>query len=128
MSTYHALIIDDNANNVEVLEGLLGGQGLSCTSIQDPTGVQAVLANLGHVDVVFCDLEMPKIDGFQLLPILRQALGRSVPIVTYTVHLSEMDEARKVGFDGFLGKPLDADRFPELLKRILNGQAIWELP
>jgi two-component system cell cycle response regulator DivK len=63
-----------------------------------------------------------------LLSILRQQLGKSVPIITYTVHLSEMDMARKMGFDGFLGKPLDADRFPELIKRILNGKSVWELP
>ncbi len=128
MTTHHALIIDDNANNVEILEGLLAGQDISCTSVLDATRVDVVLEKLATVDVVFCDLEMPKVDGFHLLPILRQRLGRSVPIITYTVHLSEMDMARKVGFDGFLGKPLDADRFPGLLKRILNGQAIWELP
>ncbi len=128
MPTYHALIIDDNTNNVEVLEGLLAGQAISCTSILDPTRLDTALQNLERVDVVFCDLEMPKVDGFHLLPLLRQKLGRSVPVITYTVHLSEMDNARRVGFDGFLGKPLDADRFPALLKRILDGQAIWELP
>ncbi len=128
MPTYHALIIDDNANNVEVLEGLLAGQAISCTSVLDPMRLDEALQNLERVDVVFCDLDMPTVDGFHLLPILRQKLGRSVPVITYTVHLSEMDSARRVGFDGFLGKPLDADRFPGLLKRILDGQAIWELP
>jgi two-component system cell cycle response regulator DivK len=128
MSTHHALIIDDNANNIEVLEGLLAEQGIFVYTSQDPTRVDAELQKLDGVDVVFCDLEMPKVDGFQLLPMLRRQLGSSVPIIAYTVHLSEIDTARKVGFDGFLGKPLDADRFPELLKRILNGQSIWELP
>ena len=77
---------------------------------------------------MFCDLEMPKVgSGSNSCPYCGS--GRtSIPIITYTVHLSEIDTARKVGFDGFLGKPLDADRFPGLLKRILDGQSIWELP
>jgi CheY-like chemotaxis protein len=128
MSTHHALIIDDNANNVEVLRGLLAEEGISSTSVLDPTRVDTELQGPEQIDIVFCDLEMPKVDGFQLLPMLRRVLGRSVPIITYTVHHSEIDTARRVGFDGFLGKPLDADRFPGLLKRILNGQSVWELP
>jgi two-component system cell cycle response regulator DivK len=128
MSTPHALIIDDNASGAEVLAGLLAEQGISHTAVLDPTRVGDELQKLPKVDVIFLDLEMPKIDGYQLLSILRQQLGKSVPIITYTVHLSEMDTARKMGFDGFLGKPLDADRFPELIKRILNGKSVWELP
>ena len=128
MTTPHALIVDDNANGAEVLAGLLAEQGISHTAVLDPTRVSAELQKLPKVDVIFLDLEMPKIDGFQLLSTLRQQLGKSVPIITYTVHLSEMDTARKMGFDGFLGKPVDADRFPELIKRILNGKSVWELP
>ena len=128
MHTYYALIIDDNANNIEVLRGLLSEQEFVCASVQDPRQAEAALERLDHIDVVFCDLEMPKINGFKLLPLLRQRLGNAVPIITYSVHHSEIDTARKAGFDGFLGKPLDADRFPGLLKRILNGQSVWELP
>ncbi len=128
MSTRHALIIDDNLNNLEVLEELLTEQNFSYTAIQDPTRVSDELQSLAQVDVVFCDLEMPKLDGFQILSILREQLGQSVPIITYTVHLSEIDKSRRMGFDGFLGKPLDAERFPVLISRILAGEAVWELP
>jgi two-component system cell cycle response regulator DivK len=38
-----------------------------------------------------------------------------------------MDRARAAGFDGFLGKPLDPDRFPDQIQKILNGQPVWEL-
>jgi two-component system cell cycle response regulator DivK len=128
MSTPHALIVDDNANGAEVLAGLLAEQGISNTIVLDSTRASAELRKLPKVDVIFLDLEMPKLNGFQLLPILRQQLVEAVPIITYTVHTSEMDAARKLGFDGFLGKPLDADRFPALIKRILDGKPVWELP
>ncbi len=124
----HALVIDDNRNNLEVLAGLLAEQGIACSGVNDPTRVNAELQNLPAIGVVFCDLEMPRMDGFEVLQILRERFGKSLPIIAYSVHLSEINLARKMGFDGFLGKPLDADRFPELIRRILNGQPVWELP
>ena len=49
-----------------------------------------------------------------------------VPIVAYTVHMSELDAVYEFGFDGFICKPLDDERFPNQLGRILNGEGVWE--
>jgi two-component system cell cycle response regulator DivK len=38
-----------------------------------------------------------------------------------------MQKARQAGFDGFLSKPLDADVFPEQVRRILSGESVWEM-
>jgi two-component system, cell cycle response regulator DivK len=38
-----------------------------------------------------------------------------------------MAKARQSGFNGFLGKPLDPDRFPDQIQRMLNGAPIWEI-
>jgi len=37
-----------------------------------------------------------------------------------------MERAHSAGFDGFIGKPLDPDRFPGQIRRILQGAAVWE--
>lgn len=128
MSNPHALIIDDDKNNLEVLAGLLTAEGLTYTAVKDPTKVAAELLNIERIDVVFCDLEMPRMNGYQLLAMLRELLGPSTIIIACTVHISEIDVTRKIGFDGFLGKPLDAERFPNQLKSILSGRSVWELP
>jgi hypothetical protein len=39
-----------------------------------------------------------------------------------------MMQPHALGFDGFLGKPLDSARFPEQLDRILAGKPVWEIP
>ena len=51
-----------------------------------------------------------------------------MPIVAVTAEASveQMNKAREAGFDGFLGKPLDPDRFPDQIRRILNGEQVWE--
>ncbi len=128
MTNPHALIVDDNANNLEVLAALLDVQGITYTAVKDSVKVGSVLETIAKIDIVFCDLEMPQMDGYELLSALRQQLGASVPIVACTVHLREIATTREMGFDGFIGKPIDSDKFPDQVARILNGQAVWELP
>lgn len=121
----HALIIDDNPQNVRVLAQLLAKQGASCTEITNPKHLQNVLPTLDQVDVVFLDLEMPGENGFSVKEKLRTELA-GTPIIAYTVHISEINVVREHGFDGFLGKPLDNTRFPGQFARILKGESVWE--
>ena len=127
MSNKHALIIDDNTSNMNVLVRLLEKENVSSTRVLDPKQLKNTLQSIGGVDIVFLDLEMPMIDGFQVFDQLKaDPRFDGVPIVAYTVHVSELNEAHRYGFDGFLGKPLDSDRFPDQLQRIFNGEGVWE--
>jgi len=126
MSEIHALIIDDNSDNVGVLAQLLSMEGVSYTGVLDTRRLDAVLQKLARVDVIFLDLEMPNVDGYTLLQTIKSnPTLKTVPVVAYTVHVSEISTARKLGFHSFLGKPLDADRFPDHLARILRGEGVW---
>lgn len=121
----HALVIDDNVQNLKVLVKLLAKQGVRCTEVLDPRKVANILPSIGSVDVVFLDLEMPNLNGYKVKDMLRRHLG-ATPIIAYTVHISEINTVKQLGFDGFLGKPLDNARFPEQLQRILGGEPVWE--
>jgi two-component system, cell cycle response regulator DivK len=127
MSDKHALIIDDNSKNVSVLARMLAAEQVKTTQLTHPKQLDSILAALGQVNVVFLDLEMPDMDGYQVLQQLKaDPQFQGVPIVAYTVHLSEITVAHEHGFDGFIGKPLDSDQFPNQLARILNGEPVWE--
>jgi len=121
----HALIIDDDRMNAIVLEKLLENEGLTSSVIDHPAGLQNILAEMTALHVVFVDLELPSNDGYEVLAFLRTQLGTNVPIVAYTVHISESVTARQKGFDGFLGKPINRQDFPSNLRRILNGERVW---
>jgi two-component system, cell cycle response regulator DivK len=125
MPETHALIIEDNPTNIEVLTELLSVLGATFTTIQDPTHLERCLLGLPTVDIVFVDLEMPKRNGYEVLKILR-TYPIEAPIVAYTVHTSEINTAKESGFDSFLGKPLRGDRFPHQLSKILSGEPVWE--
>ncbi len=124
MSDVHALLIDDNPQNLRVLSQLLAKQGVATTEVNDPIGIENLLPTL-QPDVVFLDLEMPGSDGYEVRELIRSYYV-DTPIIAYTVHISEINHARDVGFDGFLGKPLDTTRFPEQLARILRHEPVWE--
>ncbi len=129
MSGMHALIVDDNANNMGVLGELLTLEGVQFTSLLDPKHLETTLQNISRLDVIFLDLEMPGIDGYEILQFLQEDDQLStIPVVAYTVHVSEINTARQLGFHSFLGKPLDADKFPEQLACILSGEHVWSLP
>jgi CheY-like chemotaxis protein len=122
----HALIIDDDAYSVYIMERLLDLQDITYTSVKDPTRLESVIEGLEAVDIIFLDLEMPKLDGYEVLEILRGHFGESVKIVACTVHTSQLNMTRKLGFSSFVAKPLDSDRFPQHLRRILAGEPVWE--
>jgi two-component system cell cycle response regulator DivK len=50
-----------------------------------------------------------------------------VVAVTAEAGVREMNRARESGFNGFIGTPLDPDKFPEQIKRILEGEEVWEI-
>lgn len=125
MSKAHAVVIDDNSQNLKVLAQMLTKQDVSSTQVADPRKLSEIIPTLEKVDVVFLDLELPGIDGYSVKDIIRSLLD-NVPVVAYTVHVSEMKVVRELGFDGFIGKPLDALRFPDQLTRILNGEGVWD--
>jgi two-component system cell cycle response regulator DivK len=39
----------------------------------------------------------------------------------------QMRKAREANFDGFIGKPLNPDHFPDQIRQILSGEPVWEL-
>jgi chemosensory pili system protein ChpA (sensor histidine kinase/response regulator) len=124
----HALIVDDNMSNVEALKALLQREDVACTTLTSPLELPGVLNTLEAINVVFLDLEFPNFHGFDLLAQLQtDPRLASVPFVAYTVHTSEQNEARQAGFHSFLGKPLDVQKFPRQLERILNGEHVWEI-
>jgi CheY-like chemotaxis protein len=123
----HALIIDDDKMNIDVLAKLLAKLGVGCTSILSPSQLNTGLQTLTELHVIFLDLEMPIEDGYSVHNRLKADPQLSgIPIVAYSVHTNEIDEVRRVGFHSFIGKPLDSRKFPSQLERILNNVSVWE--
>jgi CheY-like chemotaxis protein len=119
-------VIDDSPSNADVLAMLLQAEGVECTTLLSFGQFHQTLDALERVDVIFLDLEIPPHDYRDMLRALKSEPRLSnVPVVAYTVHISEIEEARRIGFDGFLGKPIRASEFPRHLRDILAGRPVW---
>jgi two-component system, cell cycle response regulator DivK len=124
-----ALIIDDNSSAIRVLEQLLIRESMTSLGIQDTHNIRKHLANASVPDVIFLDLEMPFTNGYAVLETIKgDARFKNVPVIAYTTHISHLNDAKRAGFDGFLGKPVDGRVFGSLVERILNGEKVWEVP
>jgi two-component system cell cycle response regulator DivK len=76
------------------------------------------------------DIRLPYEDGYEALRKIRKSPTlKEIPVVAVTAYASEeqMDKARSAGFDGFIGKPLDPDRFPTQIDRVFAGEEVWEV-
>ena len=123
----YAMIVDDNPKNLHILAKMLEAEGVATVEVPSPTLLDDVLAEIDSLDVIFLDLEMPGLNGYEVLEMLKaDPRFAHVPVVAYTVHVSEITVAHQLGFHSFIGKPLDMDKFPGQLSRILAGEHVWE--
>ncbi len=126
----HVLVVEDNVANYHLILRLLTELGIEhCDWISSGWKVAREADQLGPIDLILLDIQLPYEDGFAVQRKLREHPGfKDAQIVAVTAYASEtyMQRARDDGFDGFIGKPLDPDRFPDQIRRILEGQAVWE--
>lgn len=90
--------------------------------------MEQVHALPGVPDVIFLDIQMRPYDGYEMLKMLRNdpAYQRSKIIaMTASVMATDVEALKKAGFDGLIGKPIMRQVFPDLLKQILQGEAVW---
>ena len=120
MTGERILIVDDDVRNVEFLrDSLLLPSGYSTLCATD--GHKAVqLALTDHPDLILLDLQMPKMDGFDVLTALKKQ-GKEVPAILITAHGSESIavQAFRLGVRDYFPKPFKATEIMEAVERSL---------
>lgn len=115
------LIVDDQRANATLLERMLHNAGVA--DVHVVTDPQHVVARFLEVsaDLVLLDLQMPGMDGFEVLDQLQRAVSDegllAVVVVTSDITTRARDRALQAGAKDFLTKPLD---YTELLLRVRN--------
>jgi two-component system, cell cycle response regulator DivK len=124
------LVVEDNVSNFVLIARMLGYLGIHCEWKTSGYEVVEFADTLPRIDLVLMDIRLPYEDGYGAMKKIK-ASGRmnKVPIIAVTAEASQeqINKARSSGFDGFLGKPLDPDRFPDQIRRILGGDPVWEM-
>ena len=125
------LVVEDNVQNFVLMTRLLAFLGVKkCEWKASGWQVLEFAETLPHIDLILMDIFLPEEDGYQVLERLRAPPRfRDTLIVAVTADVSKenLERARQAGFDGFIGKPIDPDRFPNQVRSILQGEDVWEL-
>jgi adenylate cyclase len=112
------LIVDDQEANVILLEEMLkGAHYTSITSTMDPNLV-CELHLINHYDLILLDLQMPGMDGFQVMENLGEIeKGGYLPVLVITAQPAHKLRALEAGAKDFISKPFD---LAEVLLRVHN--------
>ena len=125
------LVVEDNLNNFLLIARLLAYLGVKrCEWKASGWQVLEFASSLPEVDLVLMDIHLPEEDGYEALAKLRShPRFRDTRIVAVTAEATDgcLQRARDAGFNGFIGKPLDPDHFPDQIKQVLRGREVWEL-
>src|SRR3984885_3992273 len=102
------LIVDDNAANVALLEQMLRGAGyLSVTSTRNPQEV-CELHRKNRYSLIVLDLQMPGMDGFQVMDDLKADESEDyLPVIVLTAQPAHKLRALKAGARDFISKPFE---------------------
>lgn len=112
------LIIEDNAANLELLRYLLAFNGYEVLQATD--GLQGVAAALQQrPDLILCDLQMPGLDGYQVLARLRGQVDAVILAVTAFSMPHDQENVMTAGFDGYFSKPIDPENFVAQIEQYL---------
>lgn len=117
-----ALIIEDNENNMELIVFILEKHGYE--TVRTMSGREGIekLAEITP-DVVILDIQLPDIDGTDVLKVIRQMDSAvEVPVIAMTSYAMAGDREKllEAGCDGYIEKPIDPIRVVQQIEKILG--------
>ena len=118
------LFVDDSATMVMSVRNNLEIAGFKVDTADD--GVKALTKLKGGLkpDLVITDINMPNMNGFELIKNIRALPGfRFTPILTLTTesHTVKREEGKKAGATGWLVKPVGGADLLKIIKQVLPG-------
>ncbi|MFT5758407.1 MAG: CheY-like chemotaxis protein/HPt (histidine-containing phosphotransfer) domain-containing protein [Alteromonadaceae bacterium] len=116
----HVLLAEDNNDIRQLITVLLEKIGLTVSTVSD--GQQLVnKARTEKFDLIISDIHMPRMGGVEALQRLKRS-GCCVPFIALTANVMKEDIASylSAGFDGYLAKPIERDKFVQVISRLLK--------
>ena len=121
------LIVDDQESNISLLEQLLQEAGYNCvTTTKTPQEVCA-LHRINHYDLILLDLQMPVMDGFQVMEGLKaDAVDSYLPVIVLTAQPAHKRRALQAGAKDFISKPFDLVEVKTRIHNILEVRLLYK--
>jgi CheY-like chemotaxis protein len=126
LSGKKVLIVDDNQTNLDLFTQVLRAAEMNTVALKYPkqtlSELQKAVDEGSPFDIFLTDIQMPEIDGYDLGEQVRGAKKpfSNIPLIALSSSM-ERDTKRceKIGFDGFLSKPVHRDKLYRMMERII---------
>lgn len=124
------LLLDDDIRQLGITKEMLRRCHASCDCCTDSRELIARLRENAY-DVLLTDIQMPEMDGFSVLELLRSSnipQARTIPVVALTAHVNKEEEYLARGFAGRIRKPFTIESLSEGVARIIGtpGNRAWK--
>jgi CheY-like chemotaxis protein len=128
--TARILVIEDNEANLELVRYLLTFSGYTVRVARD--GAQGLaMARQEQPDLVICDLQLPVLNGYEVIAQLRGHVGSAKLMVVAVTAFSMSSDRNKIlaaGFDGYFSKPIEPETFVNGIEAFLPAELRLQRP
>lgn len=125
-----ALVVEDDAGGMAIIGVMMRYLGIDAYINTTGEGViQMADAMKEKPTIIFLDINLPKTTGYEIIKKLRASERyKDCTIVAVTAQDAdtEIPKCKEAGFNAYIGKPISRMRFPKQLRRILEGEEVWE--
>ncbi|MCP5051857.1 MAG: response regulator [bacterium] len=133
-NTVHILVVEDNPINQKLARYMLTKAGYRVTIAKDgEEGLQSYTANSSRFDLIFMDIQMPRMNGLEATRRIRETehtggtfqLDLHIPIIAMTAQSMKGDREKclEAGMDDYIAKPIKKELVLEAVKKWLPGKA-----
>jgi two-component system cell cycle response regulator len=124
------LVIEDNPGNLELMTYLLKAFGHEVSTASDGgEGLEAVRRE--PPDLIVCDVHLPKVDGYEVARQLKiESDLKHIPLIAVTAlaMVGDREKLLSSGFDGYISKPIDPEKFIPQIDSFLGADQRGVLP
>ncbi|MDO8907249.1 MAG: response regulator [Pseudohongiella sp.] len=121
------LIVDDQASNVALLEQVLSEAGYTQVSSTMNSTEVCALHRKNQYDLILLDLQLPEMDGFQVMDALKTNLDDPyLPVIVLTAQPGHKLRALQAGAKDFISKPFDLTEVKTRIKNVLEVRLLYK--
>ncbi len=124
-SNWNVIIVDDEQDNVGVMQMVFEFNDIKVRAAYSGAECLGLLAQ-EIPSVLFVDIQMPEMSGYELLERIRQKeQWRDIPVIAVTAHARSEDEEEimRAGFNGYIGKPINVMTLMDQITELLQSKA-----